>query len=31
MALPKSVDSGKLSVNKAVVWWMPVQAALVIE
>jgi hypothetical protein len=30
LALPKSVDSGKLSVSKAVVWWMPVQAAMVI-
>jgi hypothetical protein len=29
--LPKSVDSGKLSISKAVVWWMPVQAALVVE
>ena len=28
--MPKSVDSGKLSVSKAVVWWMPVQAAMVI-
>jgi hypothetical protein len=31
LALPKSVDSGKLNVSKAVVWWMPVQAAMVIE
>jgi hypothetical protein len=29
--LPKSVASGKLNVDKAVVWWMPVQVAMVIE